>query len=773
LRVKTTTKVGLEVAVQAQANFRANYHASASITAGYEFKSGSWKTIQNTDLQLPTAGGKKGLQIVGLEGSYAMGRVYIMPIVELIFSYVGGPRVSLKNYVEATGKIGSATSTLSINAGFEGSIGGKFYLKIGPVKLVSDIEFADRAIVAKVTPLLSRKNWLPPSMIDATCPVVYTFSSGTQATCDSLRSRYPDKWSCQNLLSEDFMFNCHGCNCCKKPSGYSKTCDEYVALEYTCEQIKQHFGEACNGCGIMNSYSSIFQQHCSGTRRSLNTISPEINGPSEMPLADLLGVEHANLPKRRLSVAGSKSWEIVGNTWVGEQRGIGSNCNVRNADVTVRLLEITPDLFSKYTFSVTTYEHSDGNDVVLDQKAYGCYAFQAGQPCTFQPLNENDVSDFSRLLNYGSSIPGGYGTWIDTVVEIYQDVDFGDVLNLRSGCGELTLQTADGRGTNNRMLGTEDDQDRFLTSAEVLADIETFDDPDPMHVEDATRAVNSCYQECLQSSGRTLRVIEERDRCSVYFDMLGDMCSHCGLEEPAEVFRLQAICLEDNCHKNECRANERQQFVKADYYYAKLLLHSPDERLTGFTSVGLHDLFQKSDWSELLLSNPRFKRVIKIDTSLDFLEYHYGTGLVNATDFMEEIDIEFGWLDLASAQISRNHLEDTVDSPSGLTALSNLLGVEITHAAVLESHTEEGLEHIESIGLFKDLTGEKDDSGSVDLTVAIACGAAGAGIAFLVVSLYVSGRRRERTKTARAMATVPDARQSGKNTNAPTHFLAI
>jgi uncharacterized protein (TIGR03382 family) len=109
--------------------------------------------------------------------------------------------------------------------------------------------------------------------------------------------------------------------------------------------------------------------------------------------------------------------------------------------------------------------------------------------------------------------------------------------------------------------------------------------------------------------------------------------------------------------------------------------------------------------------------------------------------------------------------------------LSNLLGVEITHAAVLESHTEEGLEHIESIGLFKDLTGEKDDSGSVDLTVAIACGAAGAGIgagiAFLVISLYVSGRRRERTKTARAMATVPDARQSGKNTNAPTHFLAI
>jgi len=86
-----------------------------------------------------------------------------MPIIQLVFSYIGGPQVGVKNYLEVKG--GVSQSTLVANAGIEGTLGGTFYLKFGGITFLNEVTLPDKAILSKVLPIMSVKNWVPRGII--------------------------------------------------------------------------------------------------------------------------------------------------------------------------------------------------------------------------------------------------------------------------------------------------------------------------------------------------------------------------------------------------------------------------------------------------------------------------------------------------------------------------------------------------------------------------------------------------------------------------------
>ena len=179
-----------------------------------------------------------------------------MPTLQLEFSYIGGPEVSFKSYIEVKGDVDKMS--VVILSGMEASLGGTFYLELGGYKILEDTKMDPVGLLSMAMPIAAIKNWNPPSISGSgsggQCPNI-----GGGMSCDDWMSLKPDALSCKKLIGRGY--ECSGCECCSK-TNLGKTCDELIA-DYPCENILNHFKKnpgagSCSGCGIDNTASDTY-----------------------------------------------------------------------------------------------------------------------------------------------------------------------------------------------------------------------------------------------------------------------------------------------------------------------------------------------------------------------------------------------------------------------------------------------------------------------------------------------------------------------------------
>ena len=444
-------------------------------------------------------------------------------------------------------------------------------------------------------------------------------------------------------------------------------------------------------------------------------------------------------------------WAFVGNVWTGTQKRTSSwndpYCAGMNDDleISLRLVDIVDEWLAPLQFVATTIKQTSEGPK-LGQRVYSAGAGNNGRATSFQYVQASDpkAPQWALDINYeafgGSSLNvAGSGT-------------FGNVIRLSDRCSVIELRTAAGRD-GSRRLADEDERslEAFSSVSSTLEDLPQLDLPnEDQRIEFGTREINSCYTQCLAENGGTMQTLSENEICGNYFDMLGDMCKHCREEEPVEALRLQALCLEDLCHKNHCMVGQNDVFSRTEFLSVRMLVASPDDGIKELTSASVNDIVYALT-SSFFPIDPKFSHVISIDTSAGLenspdVHLSYDPATETDREPLVVVDVELGWFDEFALQGSRDHLEVNIDTGATKRALSAAVGVNITHILLLKNQMIEGFEKASHLGGFQDLKQGEGGTTTISRLLVVISSSVGAlltALAFFVRRHYHQKHKRE------------------------------
>lgn len=158
--IETPVNLELSAALTFDASVTADLYATANFKAGFLYQSG---TIQQVSSNSFSYGGT-GLQVNDLCGATATVAVSLLPMAQMVISFIGGPNIALTGTVEA---IASTTdSTLAINFNYLGTIGGQLNVEISGIGTIyGPTDFGPFASIKGATNLYTTNIWSPPQSI--------------------------------------------------------------------------------------------------------------------------------------------------------------------------------------------------------------------------------------------------------------------------------------------------------------------------------------------------------------------------------------------------------------------------------------------------------------------------------------------------------------------------------------------------------------------------------------------------------------------------------
>ena len=259
-------QVGINVEVTAQARFSSAFRATATIKAGFKSSTGDY-------LDLRFNKNNDGLTVDDAGSGYAVASIYLMPMAEVKFSYVGGPTFSVKAALDATALVsGSTCSEVSMDARVEATVGaevglylpGAGYLlapyTLGPSTVYKQ-EWSLGGTASKTCSGDSGQTVVGGGGDDTTCPSTcygatcdYWIESLGYVTCAYLDSIFGcDCWGCTTCTDNDSgggsSYSGGGSSdgsgtCALACHGFS--CDYWDS--YACDELESGYGCDCSGC---------------------------------------------------------------------------------------------------------------------------------------------------------------------------------------------------------------------------------------------------------------------------------------------------------------------------------------------------------------------------------------------------------------------------------------------------------------------------------------------------------------------------------------------
>jgi hypothetical protein len=446
LQVETPVSMSLDVTLTSSATFSSSLYASVTMKSGYRYSVDSSPNLQQISENSVSYGGS-GLSFDNICDATASVQFAITPMAQLIVSFVGGPNVAVKLYTEAIAS--TATDSLAINAGYEGTIGGKIEVELtGYGTIYGPENFGPIAVVKAIKNLKTYNGWVPVASGCESDPTPYPTkgptASSCPATCDGQNCDY---WveTCSEL-ENTYGCDCTGCDCdsteeptpqpttsCYYATCFSHTCDYWVNYSYTCSYLETQ-GCDCTGCDCgygYQSYASLYTPPSSS-----NAILPVDSTSITVPTAD-------TNTNRRMS---STAWDVIGQTWFGTQT-TNKECDgfPESSQLTAQLV-VSGDMelfvyMSQY-IGVNDFDvGTQGSYAGTTQSAFYIQYYASGAAAIigcYASLCDPDVPDWQEIT-YTNSTHSSTSVFPDLAGYFYgETMQFSDPGN----CIEINLYTA-------------------------------------------------------------------------------------------------------------------------------------------------------------------------------------------------------------------------------------------------------------------------------------------------------------------------------------------